>query len=212
MIRRPPRSTLFPYTTLFRSEQILVEPETQERFGGNSNLMSLGQDFGTGSGARADTRAEGRALAAADNCPDQRSNRRAAADHDAGSLVHADAVASLFGQITGADVVSRAGDCQRIDVEHEIRRRVVAVRVRTADDQLRVGAARDADCAGAVEYVRRDDGRERLADGRGAGIDHLVGANREFGAVLDGRGIVRAAIAVTSLHLEIGAAAIVDPD
>src|SRR2546425_4273344 len=26
MIRRPPRSTLFPYTTLFRSEQLLVRP------------------------------------------------------------------------------------------------------------------------------------------------------------------------------------------
>src|SRR2546422_7865186 len=25
MIRRPPRSTLFPYTTLFRSEELLVE-------------------------------------------------------------------------------------------------------------------------------------------------------------------------------------------
>src|SRR3712207_8933501 len=28
MIRRPPRSTLFPYTTLFRSELTLVEAET----------------------------------------------------------------------------------------------------------------------------------------------------------------------------------------
>src|SRR2546430_3427872 len=28
MIRRPPRSTLFPYTTLFRSEQGVVPPET----------------------------------------------------------------------------------------------------------------------------------------------------------------------------------------
>src|SRR2546430_9954630 len=27
MIRRPPRSTLFPYTTLFRSHQIFLEPE-----------------------------------------------------------------------------------------------------------------------------------------------------------------------------------------
>src|SRR2546430_12637010 len=27
MIRRPPRSTLFPYTTLFRSGQILLGPE-----------------------------------------------------------------------------------------------------------------------------------------------------------------------------------------
>src|SRR3712207_8411924 len=29
MIRRPPRSTLFPYTTLFRSEQV-VEPLAEE--------------------------------------------------------------------------------------------------------------------------------------------------------------------------------------
>src|SRR3712207_7198386 len=29
MIRRPPRSTLFPYTTLFRSERPLVEPTSQ---------------------------------------------------------------------------------------------------------------------------------------------------------------------------------------
>src|SRR5258705_8805857 len=28
MIRRPPRSTLFPYTTLFRSVAVLVEPLT----------------------------------------------------------------------------------------------------------------------------------------------------------------------------------------
>src|SRR3712207_9233697 len=27
MIRRPPRSTLFPYTTLFRSERLTVEPD-----------------------------------------------------------------------------------------------------------------------------------------------------------------------------------------
>src|SRR5256885_14175163 len=29
MIRRPPRSTLFPYTTLFRSAQLLVEEERE---------------------------------------------------------------------------------------------------------------------------------------------------------------------------------------
>src|SRR2546430_10369826 len=28
MIRRPPRSTLFPYTTLFRSQNILFDPQT----------------------------------------------------------------------------------------------------------------------------------------------------------------------------------------
>src|SRR3712207_8797381 len=33
MIRRPPRSTLFPYTTLFRSEQIImpIHPDDRER-------------------------------------------------------------------------------------------------------------------------------------------------------------------------------------
>src|SRR3712207_8960626 len=30
MIRRPPRSTLFPYTTLFRSEEVLQELEQME--------------------------------------------------------------------------------------------------------------------------------------------------------------------------------------
>src|SRR5436190_23687206 len=30
MIRRPPRSTLFPYTTLFRSPQTVDEPHTVE--------------------------------------------------------------------------------------------------------------------------------------------------------------------------------------
>src|SRR3712207_8732267 len=31
MIRRPPRSTLFPYTTLFRSVHVLVEPRVRAR-------------------------------------------------------------------------------------------------------------------------------------------------------------------------------------
>src|SRR3712207_9008787 len=31
MIRRPPRSTLFPYTTLFRSHKIVVEGHTDSR-------------------------------------------------------------------------------------------------------------------------------------------------------------------------------------
>src|SRR2546429_3804486 len=32
MIRRPPRSTLFPYTTLFRSEELSVTPRTAARW------------------------------------------------------------------------------------------------------------------------------------------------------------------------------------
>src|ERR1017187_10791453 len=35
MIRRPPRSTLFPYTTLFRSVPVMVIPHT---FGGRLNF------------------------------------------------------------------------------------------------------------------------------------------------------------------------------
>src|SRR3712207_9298332 len=31
MIRRPPRSTLFPYTTLFRSEPVAQQPRREER-------------------------------------------------------------------------------------------------------------------------------------------------------------------------------------
>src|SRR2546430_12168924 len=31
MIRRPPRSTLFPYTTLFRSTSVASRPETRTR-------------------------------------------------------------------------------------------------------------------------------------------------------------------------------------
>src|SRR3712207_7829690 len=33
MIRRPPRSTLFPYTTLFRSPPALDDPEQRNRIG-----------------------------------------------------------------------------------------------------------------------------------------------------------------------------------
>src|SRR3712207_9349804 len=33
MIRRPPRSTLFPYTTLFRSEMGILWPGLMDRFG-----------------------------------------------------------------------------------------------------------------------------------------------------------------------------------
>src|SRR2546426_5285393 len=43
MIRRPPRSTLFPYTTLFRSE-----PEEAER--GRAERHRVGRDDGGGAG------------------------------------------------------------------------------------------------------------------------------------------------------------------
>src|SRR5258708_14404586 len=45
MIRRPPRSTLFPYTTLFRSEKIKAEPPA---------LPSNGEVFTTEEGKRQD--------------------------------------------------------------------------------------------------------------------------------------------------------------
>src|ERR1039458_8068408 len=38
MIRRPPRSTLFPYTTLFRSPHIRVTPVVQRRVRQEPNL------------------------------------------------------------------------------------------------------------------------------------------------------------------------------
>src|SRR2546430_11775270 len=38
MIRRPPRSTLFPYTTLFRSEFALEFLERQEHLGADGNV------------------------------------------------------------------------------------------------------------------------------------------------------------------------------
>src|SRR3712207_7951205 len=42
MIRRPPRSTLFPYTTLFRSHQVLVPGRARHR------LVHLGDGLGLG--------------------------------------------------------------------------------------------------------------------------------------------------------------------
>src|SRR2546430_4072911 len=39
MIRRPPRSTLFPYTTLFRSVDDLFDPERLRRAEGRAELV-----------------------------------------------------------------------------------------------------------------------------------------------------------------------------
>src|SRR5437773_10135518 len=46
MMRRPPRSTLFPYTTLFRSHQVGHDP----------NLAGLPGEIGTGVGGEQDDR------------------------------------------------------------------------------------------------------------------------------------------------------------
>src|SRR3712207_7498918 len=58
MIRRPPRSTLFPYTTLFRSTYakgnapVLAEQSTSEEFQGSQSGATgvLGPDAPTGTG------------------------------------------------------------------------------------------------------------------------------------------------------------------
>src|SRR2546422_3073212 len=54
MIRRPPRSTLFPYTTLFRS---LVEPSRQKRAIGSGDHGPPGGPTPTGSGSGGPLRA-----------------------------------------------------------------------------------------------------------------------------------------------------------
>src|SRR3712207_8857545 len=41
MIRRPPRSTLFPYTTLFRSEVIATTPSTPENIKHIHSVLAL---------------------------------------------------------------------------------------------------------------------------------------------------------------------------
>src|SRR3712207_9425001 len=40
MIRRPPRSTLFPYTTLFRSEDLTMEPSLAESWETSEDQLS----------------------------------------------------------------------------------------------------------------------------------------------------------------------------
>src|SRR3990167_7235274 len=45
MIRRPPRSTLFPYTTLFRSREVVLN--LQRSIAQNSSLVADGRDGGT---------------------------------------------------------------------------------------------------------------------------------------------------------------------
>src|SRR2546430_5738642 len=44
MIRRPPRSTLFPYTTLFRSQlQVVARPSSFAFKGKNEDVRQIGQ-------------------------------------------------------------------------------------------------------------------------------------------------------------------------
>src|SRR2546429_8322731 len=55
MIRRPPRSTLFPYTTLFRSD-LVAAPEVRRRAGGLGRQEPRGPQLpvGLGPGRRGD--------------------------------------------------------------------------------------------------------------------------------------------------------------
>src|SRR2546426_7826719 len=47
MIRRPPRSTLFPYTTLFRSLRLAISQMIAERAGQPLSLLVLDEIFGS---------------------------------------------------------------------------------------------------------------------------------------------------------------------
>src|SRR2546422_4220221 len=60
MIRRPPRSTLFPYTTLFRSSAFLRRPNSGSRawFGSTASTQMSQQDGGRGFNRRGRRRSE----------------------------------------------------------------------------------------------------------------------------------------------------------
>src|SRR2546425_7017539 len=70
MIRRPPRSTLFPYTTLFRSGAVGVLAEADRAAGGGGRRWrAVGHGGGAAAGAR------------------HRNRLRRAADHSAGVVL-----------------------------------------------------------------------------------------------------------------------------
>src|SRR3712207_7942431 len=46
MIRRPPRSTLFPYTTLFRSQAFRAQEQDQEKGEEAIGITVLGEEIG----------------------------------------------------------------------------------------------------------------------------------------------------------------------
>src|SRR3712207_7319092 len=62
MIRRPPRSTLFPYTTLFRSDSITTIGSEPEERGGGSTSNSRRPSAGPARSASADAAAQSRSL------------------------------------------------------------------------------------------------------------------------------------------------------
>src|SRR3712207_7450342 len=51
MIRRPPRSTLFPYTTLFRSGQRHLDLRLLSQRGGETDLPGVASSYSVGGGA-----------------------------------------------------------------------------------------------------------------------------------------------------------------
>src|SRR3712207_7434516 len=63
MIRRPPRSTLFPYTTLFRSNRVIVERRVATPDDGTSGDRPLGSDLVVASSPRSDAAEAYRTLA-----------------------------------------------------------------------------------------------------------------------------------------------------
>src|SRR2546430_5527628 len=61
MIRRPPRSTLFPYTTLFRSRSMLTVPGSMpitRGIGSRLRRHQLPRDVGDGLGVQHEVRSE----------------------------------------------------------------------------------------------------------------------------------------------------------
>src|SRR2546422_1956105 len=60
MIRRPPRSTLFPYTTLFRSQQVLALGRPARERPDDLLRDRPGHEHGRGAAARGERDADGR--------------------------------------------------------------------------------------------------------------------------------------------------------
>src|SRR3712207_7754648 len=75
MIRRPPRSTLFPYTTLFRSQAVGAHPGGHARGGRRSGCWTLGRPGGTAHPRRDRQRLVGGQLSAIISTGDRKSTR-----------------------------------------------------------------------------------------------------------------------------------------